>query len=424
MINCYFVIMNNYDDNIEEANSWSGPVGSFDMMEAPRLFTERQVYRLYTVVRSGRRYILKALRPEFAAVDAYRALLRKEFQLANSLDHQGIVSVFSLERNPVAGECIAMEYVDGTTLAEYLRTKPAKAERRRVAIELAEALSYLHSRGISHRDLKPDNLMITTHGHHLRIIDFGLGDADDFEMLKASGGTDDFGAPEQLTGDGTIVGPSADVWAYGAILKRLSCGLPYRAIASRCQRKRAERRPEMADVLRRVKRFNRFNALSVVAVPAMLLAGVGVGFLIFGGYNAEKTIVYAPQTAVIAEDDTTAVPIIKTEEISTPNKVNTPNKTVEATTLDTQILIDSLYNSAVADARNIILAQRANVISAQDAGFEELQTAMRELNDSLNKLSNDFSDRLRKAGISEYQVDDFDRNLHNKIADLEDEAGL
>lgn len=381
------------------------------------------MYRLYTVVRSGRRYILKGLRPEFAEVEAYRALLRKEFQLANSLDHQGIVSVFSLERNPVAGECIVMEYVDGTTLAEYLRTKPAKAERRRVAIELAEALSYLHSRGISHRDLKPDNLMITAHGHHLRIIDFGLGDADDFEMLKASGATEDFGAPEQLAGDGAIVGPSADVWAYGAILKRLSCGLPYRAIASRCQRERAERRPEMVDILRRVKRFDRFNAMSVVAVPAMLLAGVGVGFLIFGEGQREKAIGNASQTAVIAEDDTTAVPIIKTEEISTPNTVNTPNKTVEATTLD-QILIDSLYNSAVAEARNIILAQKANVISAQDAGFEELQTAMRELNDSLNKLSNDFSDRLRKAGIPEYQVADFDRNLYNKIADLEEEAGL
>ena len=424
MINCYFVIMNNYDDNIEEANSWSGPVGSFDMMEAPRLFTERQVYRLYTVVRSGRRYILKALRPELAEVEAYRALLRKEFQLANSLDHQGIVSVFSLERNPVAGECIVMEYVDGTTLAEYLRTKPAKAERRRVAIELAEALSYLHSRGISHRDLKPDNLMITAHGHHLRIIDFGVGDADDFEMLKASGATEDFGAPEQLAGDGAIVGPSADVWAYGAILKRLSCGLPYRVIASRCQRKRAERRPEMVDILRRVKRFDRFNAMSVVAVPAMLLAGVGVGFLIFGGGQSRESLETASQTAVIAEDDTTSVPIIETEEINTPNTVNTHNKTVEATTLDNQILIDSLYNSAVAEARNIILAQKANVISAQDAGFEELQTAMRELNDSLNKLSNDFSDRLRKAGIPEYQVADFDRNLYNKIADLEEEAGL
>ena len=424
MINCYFVIMNNYDDNIEEANSWSGPVGSFDMMEAPRLFTERQVYRLYTVVRSGRRYILKALRPELAEVEAYRALLRKEFQLANSLDHQGIVSVFSLERNPVAGECIVMEYVDGTTLAEYLRTKPAKAERRLVAIELAEALSYLHSRGISHRDLKPDNLMITAHGHHLRIIDFGVGDADDFEMLKASGATEDFGAPEQLAGDGAIVGPSADVWAYGAILKRLSCGLPYRAIASRCQRKRAERRPEMVDILRRVKRFDRFNAMSVVAVPAMLLAGVGVGFLIFGGGQSRESLETASQTAVIAEDDTTSVPIIETEEINTPNTVNTHNKTVEATTLDNQILIDSLYNSAVAEARNIILAQKANVISAQDAGFEELQTAMRELNDSLNKLSNDFSDRLRKAGIPEYQVADFDRNLYNKIADLEEEAGL
>lgn len=308
-------MVDSHGDSIDDVNSWSGPVGSFDMMEAPRLLTERQVYRLYTVVRSGRRYILKGLRPEFAEVDAYRALLRKEFQLANSLDHQGIVSVFSLERNPVAGECIVMEYVDGTTLAEYLRTKPAKAERRRVAIELAEALSYLHSRGISHRDLKPDNLMITAHGHHLRIIDFGLGDADDFEMLKASGGTDDFGAPEQLTGDGTIVGPSADVWAYGAILRRLSCGLPYRAIASRCQRKRAERRPEMADVLRRVKRFDRFNTLSVVIVPAVLLSGIGIGFLIFGGDKGGESIATAPQTAAIADDDTIVVPIVETEEI-------------------------------------------------------------------------------------------------------------
>ena len=146
--------------------------------------------------------------------------------------------------------------------------------------------------------------------------------------------------------------------------------------------------------------------------------------MIFGGGQSRESLETASQTAVIAEDDTTSVPIIETEEINTPNTVNTHNKTVEATTLDNQILIDSLYNSAVAEARNIILAQKANVISAQDAGFEELQTAMRELNDSLNKLSNDFSDRLRKAGIPEYQVADFDRNLYNKIADLEEEAGL
>lgn len=415
--------MDKHDDRIDDANSWSGPVGSFDMMEAPRLFTERQVYRLYTVVRSGRRYILKALRPELAEVEAYRALLRKEFQLANSLDHQGIVSVFSLERNPVAGECIVMEYVDGTTLAGYLRTKPAKAERRRVAIELAEALSYLHSRGICHRDLKPDNLMITAHGHHLRIIDFGLGDADDFEVLKASCGTEDFGAPEQLIGDGTVVDASADVWAYGAILKLLSCGLPYNVIISRCRRKRVERRPEMAEILRQVKRFERFNVLSFMAVPAVLFAGIGIGFLIFGGGAGKETSDPALQTPDIAMDDTITTPKVETGTINTQSTVNTSVKNVEDTK-DTQKLIDSLYNGTVDEARNIILGQKDNAKAAQDAGFEELQTAMRELNDRLNDLSSAFSNQLRKVGIPEYQIADLERTLYNKITDLEEEVGL
>lgn len=415
------------DENTGEFNSWTGPVGFYGSQEwgTPRLMAERQVYRLYTVVRSGRRYILKALRPEFARIESYRALLHKEFQLANTLDHQGIVSVYALENNPSAGESIVLEYVDGITLSEYIRSKPSVAERRRIAIELAEALCYLHSRGICHRDLKPDNLMITNHGHHVRIIDFGLGDADDFEMLKASGATAEFGAPEQLSADGTVADSPADVWAYGTILRNLSCGPAYRIIAAQCHRKKAAARPDMTKVLRRAKRYDRFPGLYIVLFPVILFAGFSIGYLLSGNRQADPIIEKVPHAAVVGINDTaTTVPsaiVAGAENSNTREKVIVgPLENGAAS----ENQIDSLLNSAVGEARNIIFSRKDMVLAAQDAGFEELQNVMLELNGCLNDLSRDFCNNLRNIGLPEYRISELERTLDNKITGLEDEAGL
>lgn len=418
--------MNSDGDNISGPNSWSGPVGAFGPTEweAPRLLAERRVYRLYTVVRSGRRYVLKTLRPELAGVEAYRALLHKEFQLANTLDHQGIASVFALEQNPEIGECIMMEYVDGSTLSNFLKTKPTKDERRRIAVELAEALCYLHSRGIYHRDLKPDNLMITSHGHHMRIIDFGLGDSDDFEMLKASGGTERFGAPEQQSPAGAVVDASADVWAYGSILRTLSCGLDYRITAARCRRKDPGKRPDMPKVLRRVKRHSRQNVLAYLLLPAILLAGIGVGYLIFGHDNPDSDHGNnSPAIATPAKENTT----MHTDTVIITNSQEVPNTTDNKNNPNAALLqdrVDSLFIGATEKARGIILSHKNGVLAAQDSGFVQLQNAMRALDSELNALSRDFTTDLRSAGMPESRISELDNALYNKITDLKTEAGI
>ena len=162
--------------------------------------SRRQTRILYSARWNSRRYVIKSLRAEFAANPVYIEALRKEFELGVRLDHPDIIRVVAFEEIATLGQCIIMEWVDGETLNKFLAGKPSGQERRKIARQLAEALAYMHQTGITHRDLKPDNIMITRRGHDVRIIDFGLGDAECFTNLKSSRGTRTYGAPEQHSG--------------------------------------------------------------------------------------------------------------------------------------------------------------------------------------------------------------------------------
>jgi serine/threonine protein kinase len=71
-----------------------------------------------------------------------------------------------------------MEYVDGTTLAEWLTTNPSKMARQRVMMQLLDALEYIHSLQLVHHDLKSSNILITRNGQNVKLIDFGLSNTD------------------------------------------------------------------------------------------------------------------------------------------------------------------------------------------------------------------------------------------------------
>ena len=71
-----------------------------------------------------------------------------------------------------------MEYVDGTTLSEWLTTNPSKSARRRVMQQLLDALEYIHSLQLVHHDLKSSNILITRNGQNVKLIDFGLSNTD------------------------------------------------------------------------------------------------------------------------------------------------------------------------------------------------------------------------------------------------------
>lgn len=176
---------------------------------------------LYKADRMGKWFVLKGLKEEFRSQPLYAALLRKEFEVGYEMVHPAVRQTVSFEAVDGLGSCIVLEYVDGLTLREWMaRGGLTRADLRRVVDELCGALDYLHSRQAVHRDIKPENILITHHGHHVKLIDLGFADADRYAVLKQPAGTRRYAAPEQY--DPTAaVGSPADVYALGVVLREL-----------------------------------------------------------------------------------------------------------------------------------------------------------------------------------------------------------
>lgn len=154
---------------------------------------------VYSATRYGRKYFLKSLAEDYRELPEWQRLLFKEFELGVQFDHPAIARTVAWELIPATGETLVMEYVDGLELRDWLKSDKARdrQERLNVVRQIAEALVYIHSMGVSHRDLKPDNILVTHKGCRVKIIDFGLGDGDDFVVYKRSVGTQAFGAPSR-----------------------------------------------------------------------------------------------------------------------------------------------------------------------------------------------------------------------------------
>ena len=128
--------------------------------------------------RNGHWWLLKGLIPEEADQPVYQEMLRKESEMLMRVQvpgHPLIVKTTGLESVPGwDGLFLVMEWVDGRTLKEFLKNKPAQTMKEKIARELIDVVSYLHSLDIVHRDLKPSNVMVTRNGCNVRLIDFGL----------------------------------------------------------------------------------------------------------------------------------------------------------------------------------------------------------------------------------------------------------
>src|SRR5918992_5648932 len=194
------------------------------------------VYRA-TDLRLRRTVAVKVLPPDLAFRPETRERFLREVEMAAQLSHPNIVPIYSVDEKDGIVHFV-MAYVEGESLGERLEREPRSPVDlvRRVLRDVADALDYAHRRGVVHRDIKPDNILLDHHGGRPVVTDFGIARAAEAESrLTVTGvavGTPAYMSPEQAMGERELDGRS-DIYSLGVVAYRMIAGeLPFRASSS------------------------------------------------------------------------------------------------------------------------------------------------------------------------------------------------
>jgi len=177
----------------------------------------------------NRKVAIKVLREQFASDEGFIRRFRREAQSAASLSHHNIVSIYDVGKDGHE-DYIVMEYVKGQTLKDMIRAQaPLPSEKAiHIAYQIGEALSHAHTNHIIHRDIKPQNILITTDGR-AKVTDFGIARAASAATLTHTGdivGSVHYLSPEQAKGAQTS--EQSDIYSLGIILYEMITGkVPY-----------------------------------------------------------------------------------------------------------------------------------------------------------------------------------------------------
>jgi serine/threonine protein kinase/tetratricopeptide (TPR) repeat protein len=182
--------------------------------------------------RLGRPVVIKVLSPELTAREVNLKRFQREAQLASSLDHPNICTIYGLDESDDGLHFIAMQYIEGKNVRQLVNGRPLSLETAlSIAYQVSDALTAAHSKGIIHRDIKAGNVMVTDAGL-AKVLDFGLaklldegGKKGDVHLteLGVPYGTATYAAPEQASG--LKVDHRADIFSTGVLLYEMLAGI-------------------------------------------------------------------------------------------------------------------------------------------------------------------------------------------------------
>lgn len=345
----------NSDDSAPTEPAWCPPtleelgelLPQFRIDELLGLGGMGAVYKAYQA-NLGRFVAIKLLSADYSSDESFIVTFKNEARILAQLHHPRIIAIHDLGETSEGHLYFVMEYIEGVNLRRILAEGPLPQDRALMIVgQICDALHAAHEKGIVHRDVKPENILIDAAGN-VKLVDFGLAapprDAEDGPSGGVIMGTPDYTAPEVLEDQADH---RADLFALGVMLyEMLTCRVPKgeyapasewancdpridRVIARAVQPDRETRYQRAIDFKTMVDHISegpevvavprgvvggrplavavepkRSNNLAAIVVGAALLLGAGVFFM--GGKKVEPSTAEPPQ---VATTDSTAKPV-------------------------------------------------------------------------------------------------------------------
>lgn len=376
----------------------------------------------------GRWFVLKALSEDYRGKGQYEMLLRKEYAIGFKFDHPNIVRYIDFITIEGYGNCIQMEYIVGTRLDEYLETKPSLKEQKRIVVQLCEGLRAIHAEQVIHRDLKFENILITENGHNVKIIDFGLSDADSYAILKEPAGTEGFMSPEQIEGT-TSLDNRTDIYSLGVILQRFKLPVYYRSLIAKCAK--ADRDDRYQTIEAFLQAFtHRRQKLRVAAVALVGVISIVSFVALYQAPKAEQPSKVSPPITINKPKDSadsiqqqTSVPTTATvtaaneapmpvvTESSKPSQPTSPDATPTESSPSLNALTDQLHSAIDDIMKPYIEKKRAGINMA------EHNTFMHQMEWKLDELKSTFFSRTDLGESRTILLQEYDRYWNEKIGE-------